>query len=102
MSINILSFQNDIIAKSKTTYIKGMEWQDIAQELNLHIWTKRDKYNPERASERTFVIRLITNKIRDLARRANAQKRFAENNAVSLELLMGGGFDIAQEEKIYA
>lgn len=102
MSINILSFQNDIIAKSKSAYIKGMEWQDIAQELNLHLWIKREKYNPEKAGERTFVVRIITNKIRDLIRKANAQKRFADNNAISLEQLMESGFDVADEEKIYA
>lgn len=102
MSINILSFKNDITAKSKISYVKGMEWQDISQELFLHLWQKRDKFDPTKASERTFVIRVITNKIRDLIRQANAQKRFADNNAISLEELMESGFDVADREKTYA
>lgn len=101
MSINILSFQKDVVAKSKSTYIKGMDWEDIAQELYLHLWQKRDRFNPKRASERTFVIRIITNKIRDLLRKANAQKRFADNNTVSLDELMDAGFDVACPNTIY-
>ena len=79
-----------------------MEWEDISQELFLHVWQKRDKFNPSKSSERTFVIRIITNKIIDLIRKANAQKRFAENNAVSLDQMIEDGFDISNEEKIYA
>lgn len=102
MSINILSFENDITAKSKTSYVRGMEWQDISQELFLHLWQKRDKFDPTKASERTFVVCVITNKIRDLVRQAGAEKRFAENNAISLERLIEEGFDVAEREKIYA
>jgi DNA-directed RNA polymerase specialized sigma24 family protein len=88
MNINIFDFQKDIVAKAKSNRIKGMDWEDIAQELYVHLLQSGGKYDPSRgASERTFVIRVITNKIRDLARAANAQKRYLDNNSLSLEEL---------------
>ncbi len=88
MNINIFDFQGDIIAKAKTTRIKGMDWEDIAQELYLHLLKNIHKYDASRgACQRTFVVRVITNKIRDLARTTNAQKRYLDYNALSLEEL---------------
>ncbi len=65
-----------------------MEWQDVAQELYVHLFQVVDKYDPSRgASPRTFTNRVITNKIRDLVRGTNAQKRYLDNNSFSLEEL---------------
>ena len=94
MSINIFEYQKDIQAKAKLANIGGMEWEDIAQELYLHLWCVRNKYNPVKSSPRTFVVRVITNKIRDLARRSLAKKR-NYHQLVSLDALMERGFDIA-------
>ncbi len=84
----ILDFQKDIEAKAKVSNIPGMRWDDVAQEIRLHLLKKADKYDPTRgASQRTFVNRVITNKIRDLVRAAKAQKRYADNYSFSLEEL---------------
>lgn len=85
MQINILKFQNDITAKAKTYQITGMDWQDITQEIYLQLWKVSSCFNPSKAGERTFIQRVATNKIRDLARKANAQKRFLDMHAISLE-----------------
>ncbi len=89
MSINFLDFQKEVQAKAKTYKISGLEWEDVAQELNIHIWLNRDKYNPGRkASVKTFIQRVLMNKLRDLARRAKAKKRYIDYNHLSLEELM--------------
>ncbi len=95
ITLSASEFQKDIIAKSKSTHIPGMDWEDIAQELDIHVWQKRKKFDSAKASERTFVVRIITNKIRDMARRANAKKRTTDKNAVSLDELIESGFDVA-------
>jgi|GEM_PF-2084429 len=98
MKINIVDHQVDISAKARTASIIGMEWEDIAQELNLHILIIQHKYDPAKSSPRTFVARVATNKIRDLIRRASAQKRRSAYGIVSLDELIEGGFDIAYED----
>jgi DNA-directed RNA polymerase specialized sigma24 family protein len=95
ITISASQFQKDIIAKSKSTHIPGMDWEDIVQELDIHVWQNGKKFDPTKASERTFVVRIITNKIRDLARRANAKKRSTDKNAISLDELIEGGFDVS-------
>jgi len=87
MSINFLDYENDVVAKAKTYSIPNMDWEDIAQELRLAIWLNRNKFNPERASQRTFVIRIMRNKIIDLARTANRKKRFIDSYHLSLDEL---------------
>jgi len=87
MSINFLHYENDIVAKSKTYSIPNMDWEDIAQELRLAIWLNRNKFNPERANKRTFAIRIMRNKIIDLARTANRKKRLIDSYHLSLNEL---------------
>ena len=96
MRINIVDHQRDISAKARTARIIGMDWEDIAQEINLHILTIEGKYDPRKSSPRTFIARVATNKIRDLIRRASAKKRGAYA-IVSLDELIEGGFDIAYD-----
>lgn len=95
MSIeDILEYRNDIQAKAKLAYIAGMDWEDIAQELYLHLWLVRHKYDSTKSSRRTFIARVVVNKIRDLARKSLAKKRNLYQT-VSLDLLMESGFDVA-------
>lgn len=96
MNINILDFKNDVVAKAKSTHIPGMDWQDIAQELFLHLLQNLHKYDPAKgASLRTFVVKISTNKILDLARRTNAQKRYWDFRALSFEDLIEVEFNAA-------
>ena len=87
MNINFLDYENDIVAKAKTYSIPNMDWEDIAQELRLAIWLNRNKFNPKRASQRTFVMRIMKNKIIDLARAANRKKRLIDSYHLSLDEL---------------
>jgi RNA polymerase sigma factor (sigma-70 family) len=92
MTIDIFAYQSDIEAKAKIARIPGMEWEDVYQEVMLHLLQVQSKYNPAKASLRTFVCRVATNKIRDLARRSRAKKR-GFYQTVSLEQLLEEGFD---------
>lgn len=79
MSINFINHEKDIVAKAKRCWVPGMDWEDVAQELRIQVWLKRDKFQPERASERTFVNRLLDNRIKDLQRTASRRKRRIDN-----------------------
>ncbi len=93
MTIDILAYQNDIRAKAKSAHVLGMEWEDIFQEVILHLLTAQGKYDPTKSSPRTFVARVATNKIRDLVRRSHAQKR-GLLQTVSLDALIEAGLEI--------
>lgn len=84
MSINFLDYEKDIVAKAKSYSIPSMEWQDTAQELRLAVWLNSDKYNPQRGGKRTFVVKVIKNRLIDLARTANRKKRHIDNYHLSL------------------
>lgn len=74
-------YTNDIVAKAKTSRITGFDWQDIAQELDITLWKNLGKFQGRNnASERTFAVRIMRNKIFDLAKTANRQKRFIDSH----------------------
>lgn len=93
MTIDILAYQNDIRAKAKMVRIPGMDWEDVFQEVILHLLLVQTKYNPAKSSPRTFICRVATNKIRDLIRKSRAQKR-GLYDTVSLDALVEEGFEI--------
>jgi len=68
-------FEKDVVAKAKSVEIPNMEWKDIAQEFRLAIYQNQDRYNPKLASERTFAVRIMSNKLVDLMRKARIVAR---------------------------
>lgn len=88
MSMRFLLFEKDIVAKAKTYSIPGMDWEDIAQELRLALWLNLPKFQPGKASERTFANRIMENKIKDLAKFTNRKKRWIDSHYISLDELM--------------
>ena len=82
-------YQDDILGKAKTSRIPNMEWQDVAQELDITLWQKLSKFQGRNnASERTFAVKVMRNKILDLVKFANRQKRFIDSYHLSLDELM--------------
>ena len=82
-------YQDDILGKAKTSHIPSMEWQDVAQELDITLWQKLGRFQGRNnASERTFAIKVMRNKITDLAKAANRQKRLIDSQHLSLDELM--------------
>ena len=91
MSMRLYNFryQDDILGKAKTSRIPNMEWQDVAQELDITLWQKLSKFQGRNnASERTFAVKVMRNKILDLVKFANRQKRFIDSYHLSLDELM--------------
>ena len=84
---NLTQFEPTIIKLAKTYRIEPLEWQDIAQELRLHLWLKRDKFDPKKASYENWAYITCKNKIKDLARYYKREKRAIKE--VSLESLRG-------------
>lgn len=69
----------DIFYKAAMSNIRGMDSDDIAQELRLHIWKKihRGRYDPRKAGFRAWAKRVIANKIKDLHRKTQRVGRDA-------------------------
>lgn len=91
MSMRLYNFkyQDDILGKAKTSRIPNMEWQDVAQELDIALWQKLGKFQGRNnASERTFAVKVMRNTILDLVKFANRQKRFIDSYHLSLDELM--------------
>lgn len=54
----------------------GLTFTDLVQECLLHWWTQRATYSEQReASPRTYMNRVLTNRLRDLRRAERAQRR---------------------------
>jgi RNA polymerase sigma factor (sigma-70 family) len=64
--------------------------EDLVQECLLHWWQQRDRYEEGRgASRRTFMNRVLTNKLRDIHRLERAEKRSSFRTALSLDATVG-------------
>src|SRR3989344_4315196 len=89
MSMRFHVYERDIIAKSKFSTIPGFDWEDIAQELRIVLWQKLDLFKGKNgAQERTFANKVMNNKILDLAKFANRQKRKIDSYHISLDELL--------------
>ena len=49
--------------------------EDIEQELTIHCWQRRDRYDPQRGQRSTFWSRIINNKIASMIERRRAAMR---------------------------
>jgi RNA polymerase sigma factor (sigma-70 family) len=49
--------------------------EDIRQDLSLHLVERMRRHDPSRSSTYTYADRVLTNKVKDLVRRAHAQRR---------------------------
>ncbi len=58
-----------IIFYSKRYKIWGLDWEDIAQELRIHLWFKLKHYDITKSSIKTWATKVIHNKIIDLSRK---------------------------------
>jgi RNA polymerase sigma factor (sigma-70 family) len=85
-------FDKTIVKLAKSYNIPPLESDDIAQELRLALWLKRDQYTPELGEYDSWAYIVCRNKIRDLARYYKRKKR-EEVKKISLDLLQGRGFD---------
>lgn len=75
----------DLVLMMSNQYrINGLDVNDVAQELRLHIWRKLDKYDPNKASFKTWARRVMRNKLTDLAGRKESYKDMLDGPERSL------------------
>jgi RNA polymerase sigma factor (sigma-70 family) len=63
--------------------IRGMDADDIAQDLFLDLWRRRDAFDPSRASFATFADRIISHRVATLA--SPTARLWAERQHLSLD-----------------
>ena len=87
-------YKADIEGKAKTAEVPGMDWEDIAQELDIALWLGLSKHQGRNgASERTFAQVIMRNCIIDLRKAAFRDKRLANARCTTfseLELMEPG------------
>ena len=70
------------------------DFEDLKQECLIHWFYARQRHDPKRhASMRTFMARVIHNKLRDIVESRQAIKRKADYVAVSLDAPLGDAED---------
>ena len=76
--------------REKYTYLKREEFNDLLQEVIIHWYLNKDKYNFNReASERTFMEKVIRNKLKDFLREIKTDKRTSNYQTISLDQPLG-------------
>ena len=74
--------------------IKGIEWQDLAQELRIHLSNKFDTWE-KKSSFRTWANRIMLNKIKDICRDNYTNNDVLDQpNTLSTDELREKGLDI--------
>jgi len=68
-----------------TTGIRESDADDIAQILRMHVAEKAERHDPARASLRTFIERIVANKVRDCLDARFAEGRDERRIAASLD-----------------
>ena len=76
-------YRTDLILKAKSSNISGFDWEDVVQELDISLWINLGKFQGKNgASEKTFAIKLMQNRLLDLARFVNRKKRFIDSHHI--------------------
>ena len=84
-------FDPTIIKLAKAYQIPNMDWEDIAQELRLHLWLQIKTYKPRKFNGWAYMT--CKKKLIDLWRKASHNRNKQSIQFVSLDVLMKNGFD---------
>jgi DNA-directed RNA polymerase specialized sigma24 family protein len=89
---NLEKFDPTIIKLAKTWKISPLKWEDVAQELRLHLLKKERTTKTPINDYKNWAYISCRNKIRDLAKYYHRAKRDVRNET-SLDELKEKGFD---------
>ena len=70
---------------NETSGVRKADSDDVAQTLRIHVAGKAAKHDPARSSLKTFIERIVRNKLRDILEEQNAQCRDARKESRSLD-----------------
>ena len=76
---------------NQSAAVPGMDSDDIAQELRLHLILRHDKFDPTRGSYETFADRVLANRVRAIA--APTERLRAERAWIDLDAPASGADD---------
>lgn len=80
--------------QGKWTCLEQEDFDDLLQECLIHWFSAKDDYDPSReATQKTFMGRIIRNKLIDLVREREADKRKIAHLTVSLDEPIGNDED---------
>ena len=65
------TLEPDINLFASRYQIRGMEIEDVKQELRIQLWKKFNRFNPDKAGLRTWAWKVMRNRCTDLNRRAD-------------------------------
>ena len=85
-------FDKTIVKIAKAYAIPNMDWQDIAQELRLHLWQQENHYDPTKDYNNWAYI-VCRKKVIDLWRKASHNRNKKSIQFVSLDALRETGWD---------
>ena len=72
--------------RGKNTCLKREEFNDLLEEVFVHWYLNKDKYNSNReSSERTFMAKIVENKLTDILREVKTDKRTLNYQTISLD-----------------
>ena len=76
--------------RKKYTCLKRVEFNDLLQEVLIQWYLSKDKYNSNRdASEKTFMAKVVENKLTDILREVKTDKRTLNYQTISLDQPLG-------------
>ncbi len=61
--------------RSKSFCRTREDCEDLAQDLHHHLWKQLDRYDPNRASRRTFIAMVVESRFQTLRRSAQTERR---------------------------
>ena len=81
--------------------IKGISWEDLAQDLRIHLMNKFDLYDPKKSSFRTWANRVMLNKIKDIVKgKYISNDVLDQSNTLSTNELQAKRLDISSNGEI--
>jgi RNA polymerase sigma-70 factor (ECF subfamily) len=82
--------------QSKFTVLECEGFEDLLQECLTHWFFKRDQFDPLKpAAYKTYMAKVIVNKLQDIAESQGRQKRKALYKSVSIDELLGDDEDLS-------
>jgi RNA polymerase sigma-70 factor (ECF subfamily) len=72
--------------QEKFECLKGIDFDDLLQKILTHWYFNKEKFNPDRKTkEKTFMAKIVENKLTDILREAKTDKRTLNYQTISLD-----------------
>lgn len=76
--------EGDVQFLARRYHIKGYEFEDLCQELRMHLWRKISKYDPRISGIRTWANAVMRNRLKDLLKAQD----YSNNKSFSVSIIL--------------